>query len=133
MRISDWSSDVCSSDLAVVFVVLAIIDIPVIKDLAVTASIGVAVLVFTNLLLLPVLLSYFGVSASAAQRSLRDQQRQAGHRGVGRLWDVLAHFTERRWASVAIRSEKHTSELQSLMRISYAVFCLKKKKTKTDL
>src|SRR3546814_18181694 len=70
---------------AVGFVVLAIIDIPVIKDLAATASIGVAVLVFTNLLLLPVLLSYFGVSASAAQRSLRDQQRQAGHRGVGRL------------------------------------------------
>src|SRR3546814_7741165 len=84
--------------------------------------------------ILPVLLSYFGVSASAAQRSLRDQQRQAGHRGVGRLWDVLAHFTERRWASVAIavaillaiggyatsrhlqigdldpRSEEHTSE-----------------------
>src|SRR3546814_5232209 len=29
------------------------------------------------------------------------------------------------------RSEEHTSELQSLMRISYAVFCLKKKKTKT--
>src|SRR3546814_4755531 len=32
--------------------------------------------------------------------------------------------------SMAIRSEEHTSELQSLMRISYAVFCLKKKKTK---
>src|SRR3546814_1538981 len=31
----------------------------------------------------------------------------------------------------AIRSEEHTSELQSLMRISYAVFCLKKKKTQT--
>src|SRR3546814_2174192 len=30
----------------------------------------------------------------------------------------------------AVRSEEHTSELQSLMRISYAVFCLKKKKTK---
>src|SRR3546814_1299986 len=33
--------------------------------------------------------------------------------------------------SDAVRSEEHTSELQSLMRISYAVFCLKKKKTKT--
>src|SRR3546814_5285938 len=30
-----------------------------------------------------------------------------------------------------VRSEEHTSELQSLMRISYAVFCLKKKKSKT--
>src|SRR3546814_12693842 len=33
-----------------------------------------------------------------------------------------------RTATVAVRSEEHTSELQSLMRISYAVFCLKKKK-----
>src|SRR3546814_2620272 len=35
-------------------------------------------------------------------------------------------------ALAAARSEEHTSELQSLMRISYAVFCLKKKKTKTS-
>src|SRR3546814_7431042 len=32
------------------------------------------------------------------------------------------------WQGIASRSEEHTSELQSLMRISYAVFCLKKKK-----
>src|SRR3546814_1165980 len=37
--------------------------------------------------------------------------------------------TFRRAARQAARSEEHTSELQSLMRISYAVFCLKKKKT----
>src|SRR3546814_9848900 len=35
-------------------------------------------------------------------------------------------------AGIAIRSEEHTSELQSLMRISYAVFCLKKKKNKHE-
>src|SRR3546814_2032919 len=35
--------------------------------------------------------------------------------------------------STARRSEEHTSELQSLMRISYAVFCLKKKKTKKNI
>src|SRR3546814_2696057 len=35
------------------------------------------------------------------------------------------------WSPVEKRSEEHTSELQSLMRISYAVFCLKKKKRKT--
>src|SRR3546814_2494069 len=35
--------------------------------------------------------------------------------------------------SISTRSEEHTSELQSLMRISYAVFCLKKKKTKTTM
>src|SRR3546814_6795579 len=34
--------------------------------------------------------------------------------------------------TVLLRSEEHTSELQSLMRISYAVFCLKKKKTKNN-
>src|SRR3546814_6321399 len=34
--------------------------------------------------------------------------------------------------SCSLRSEEHTSELQSLMRISYAVFCLKKKKKKTN-
>src|SRR3546814_7301648 len=38
--------------------------------------------------------------------------------------------TSRRWARPGRRSEEHTSELQSLMRISYAVFCLKKKKHK---
>src|SRR3546814_2380993 len=43
---------------------------------------------------------------------------------------ALAADRERLWAqlSAASRSEEHTSELQSLMRISYAVFCLKKKK-----
>ncbi|HKY90880.1 MAG TPA: MMPL family transporter [Nevskiaceae bacterium] len=87
---------------AVGFVVLAIIDIPVIQDLAVAASLGVAVLVFTNLLLLPVLLSYVGVSGVAARRSLADEEREAGHRGVGRLWKVLDRFTERRWATGAI-------------------------------
>src|SRR4030095_9311600 len=55
---------------AVGFAVLMAIDIPVIRDLALAASIGVAVLIFTNLVLLPVLLSYTGVSASAATRSL---------------------------------------------------------------
>src|SRR3546814_3460086 len=43
---------------------------------------------------------------------------------VERLAD---HFTTLRTAETALRSEEHTSELQSLMRISYAVFCLKKK------
>jgi hypothetical protein len=47
---------------AVGFAVLMLIDIQVIQDLAVIASIGVAVLIFTNLILLPVLLSYIGVS-----------------------------------------------------------------------
>jgi predicted RND superfamily exporter protein len=83
---------------AVGFAVLMVIDIPVIQDLALTASIGVAVLIFTNLLLLPVLLSYVGVSPSAAARSVSAADGDAG----GRLWQVLARFTQRRWATGAI-------------------------------
>ncbi|RKT14171.1 hypothetical protein B0G69_7403 [Paraburkholderia sp. RAU2J] len=85
------------------FAVLMVIDIPVIKDLAFTASVGVGVLVFTNLLLLPVLLSYIGVSPSAARRSVRaEREENAGHNAVGSVWNVLDRFTERRWATAAI-------------------------------
>src|SRR3546814_10049786 len=41
-------------------------------------------------------------------------------------------WVQRHRATGSVRSEEHTSELQSLMRISYAVFCLKKKKKKTS-
>jgi uncharacterized protein len=83
---------------AVGFAVLMVIDIPVIKDLAMTASLGVAVLIFTNLLLLPVLLSYVGVSKAAARRCLREEATITQH-GV---WHLLERFTERRWAIGAI-------------------------------
>nr|WP_220459851.1 MMPL family transporter [Rugamonas fusca] len=83
---------------AVGFAVLMVIDIPVIKDLAMTASLGVAVLIFTNLLLLPVLLSYVGVSKAAARRCLREESHVT-ERGV---WHVLERFTERNWAIGAI-------------------------------
>src|SRR3546814_8873392 len=43
----------------------------------------------------------------------------------------IANFNHRMVQVAAMRSEEHTSELQSLMRISYAVFCLKKKKQNT--
>jgi predicted RND superfamily exporter protein len=84
------------------FAVLMTIDIPVIKELALTASIGVGVLVFTNLILLPVLLSYVGVSPSAARRSLREEDKEAHGRGFGAFWNFLDRFTERRWAVGAI-------------------------------
>ncbi len=87
---------------AVGFAVLMAIDIPVIRDLALTASIGVAVLIFTNLLLLPVLLSYTGVSASAAARSLREEKSERKGRGVGAVWTWLDRFTTRRYALTAI-------------------------------
>jgi hypothetical protein len=79
-----------------------VIDIPVIRDLALTASIGVAVLIFTNLLLLPVLLSYTGVSASAAQRSLRAEKEEHRGKGLGAAWAFLDRFTTRNWAIGAI-------------------------------
>ncbi len=87
---------------AVGFAVLMLIDIPVIQDLAITASIGVAVLIFTSLLLMPVALSYVGVGRKAAERALSIDARAAQHRGFGRLWDLLDRFTERKWASAAL-------------------------------
>lgn len=91
---------------AVGFAVLMLIDIPVIKDLALTASIGVAVLIATNLILLPVLLSYIGVSPAAAERSLRADRvaQEPGHeaRGFDRVYGWLGRFTERRWATTTV-------------------------------
>src|SRR3546814_10483842 len=46
------------------------------------------------------------------------------------LLAALAYFVRPIIGTAVFRSEEHTSELQSLMRISYAVFCLKKKKNK---
>lgn len=83
---------------AVGFAVLMVIDIPVIKELALTASIGVAVLIFTNLVLLPVLLSFTGVSLKAAERSVREESEESTGKGLGVIWAFLDHFTERRWA-----------------------------------
>ena len=91
---------------AVGFAVLMMIDIPVIKDLALTASIGVAVLIFTNLILLPVLLSYIGVSAKAAKRSMRAEQAELADEksGIHRVYEWLDRFTERRWALATVAS-----------------------------
>jgi predicted RND superfamily exporter protein len=83
---------------AVGFAVLLVIDIQAIRELAVAASIGVAVLIFTNLILLPILLSYTGVSARAAERSLR---AEAGEQKQP-LWRWLDRFTQRRWALGAV-------------------------------
>jgi predicted RND superfamily exporter protein len=87
---------------AVGFSVLTVIDIPVIRELALSASLGVGVLVFTNLILLPVLLSYWGVSQRAALRSLRQEEAEHKGRGFGHLWAFIDKFTERRWATGAV-------------------------------
>ncbi|MBD8495094.1 MMPL family transporter [Pseudomonas syringae] len=87
---------------AVGFAVLMIIKIPVIQDLAVIASLGVAVLIFTNLILLPVLLSYIGVSPVAARRSLRAEEAEASGAAKPALWRFLDLFTQRRWAALCV-------------------------------
>src|SRR3546814_7096754 len=111
MRISDWSSDVCSSDLHPVVSALRH-DLP--------ARLAREDLLLRARLRLP----------ADPDRHL-DAYRSAVHRPA-RLADAArrqappALFDRARTAHG--RSEEHTSELQSLMRISYAVFCLKKKK-----
>ncbi|GJH29386.1 RND family transporter [Caballeronia novacaledonica] len=93
---------------AVGFAVLMLIRIPVIQSLALIASVGVAVLIFTNLVLLPILLSYTGVSKRAALRTLRAEQiaAEAEVKGTGArkhpLWSFLDLFTQRKFAAFAI-------------------------------
>jgi uncharacterized protein len=85
------------------FAVLAIIDIPVIRDLAITTSIGVSVLVFTKLVLIPVTLSYIGVSPAAAKRALaEDRETAQGGNLLARLWQGLDRLTERKGSITAI-------------------------------
>ncbi|EWC42614.1 MMPL family transporter [Pseudomonas stutzeri] len=89
---------------AVGFAVLMVIDIQVIQDLAITASIGVAVLIFTNLVLLPILLSYTGVSPVAARRSLKAERMETNdplHRKHP-FWAFLDLFTRMPWAGAAV-------------------------------
>src|SRR3546814_6591888 len=112
MRISDWSSDVCSSDLQS-------------RCLAATGfRVHVAQVVRGH-----------GVAEQQVHRTAdqEDDDPYPVHRipySAGDVpgWDLLRPVPYRR--SAPARSEEHTSELQSLMRISYAVFCLKKKKKK---
>ena len=89
---------------AVGFAVLMIIDIPVIQDLAITASMGVAVLIFTNLVLLPIVLSFTGVSPKAARRSLKAELAELGDTAHKKhpFWAFLDLFTRRKYAALAI-------------------------------
>src|SRR3546814_8342266 len=117
MRISDWSSDVCSSDLQVSPVSLRM-------QGEQTAS--------------ALWLSNTGKSALHAQVRIFHWTQAGGNDKLTPTTDLVAsppmvsiEPSKRqlvRIIRVNDRSEEHTSELQSLMRISYAVFCLKKKK-----
>src|SRR3546814_7008255 len=117
MRISDWSSDVCSSDL--------LVERGLVYQYRHRAQgccrdgtyIG-------NLLFVLQFAEMQGRSRRPAEN-----RTHAVHQ-LDRLQIGRGARHHRRQHQP--RSEEHTSELQSLMRISYAVFCLKKKKTKTN-
>ena len=81
---------------AVGFITLLIIDIGVIRELAIGASIGVAVIVFTNLILLPVAISYAGISKRAINRSKQDAVSEHP------FWRLLSNFASAKVAPVSI-------------------------------
>src|SRR3546814_6263350 len=133
MRISDWSSDVCSSDLGIGYLEIAK-DHPAIKravdpsrfDLQTVGEGQIGDLIGDEAL-----------SRSCVERrnSQQDQQYKAQNDPAADLQGspsragphcVLRSFRGH-FGFRGVRSEEHTSELQSLMRISYAVFCLKNK------
>src|SRR3546814_3037288 len=126
MRISYWSSDGCSSDLPDTDqLTLGNLGIRCFNSLAACLKLALsgyyqaATLHIRDLLEVAFLLDHFSTNPALVTewRTLPERDR------------------ERKFSALAIRqaldrSEEHTSELQSLMRISYAVFCLKKKKNK---
>ncbi|NBB12952.1 RND family transporter [Pseudomonas sp. SLFW] len=81
---------------AVGFITLLIIDIGVIRELAIGASIGVAVIVFTNLILLPVAISYAGISKKAVVRSKQHAVREHP------FWRLLSNFAAPKVAKVSV-------------------------------
>src|SRR3546814_3457863 len=115
MRISDWSSDVCSSDLVSYYAASG-------DYKTLTAGTGVE----NNSGGLSITFT-----ASTAARS--GVTRISGNLGDGNP-PVAESITpyENAGSAAQLRSEEHTSELQSLMRTSYAVFCLKKKQKKIE-
>ncbi len=83
---------------AFAFAVMLLIDIPAIRDLAITTSIGVVILIFTKLILIPVALSYIGVGEKAAKRSL-ETGSATGEKGLlGVVWSMIGNCSERRYA-----------------------------------
>ncbi len=78
------------------FFTLMVIEIPVIQELALTASLGVAVLIMTNLILLPVLMSYTGVT----KKSVQHMEKRKGN--PSKVWEWFSGFTEMKRARVTL-------------------------------
>ncbi|MGV8842390.1 MAG: efflux RND transporter permease subunit [Pseudomonas sp.] len=81
---------------AVGFVTLLLIDIGVIRELAIGASMGVAVIILTNLILLPVMISYIGISKKAVRISREDAERDHP------FWRLLSNFANPRVAPISL-------------------------------
>src|SRR3546814_5712026 len=117
MRISDWSSDVCSSDLSDDLAALSYRIIGVSGGIYAAQSIAFEV---------PERGSRIIEGWNKVQNRLSGMADEEIQQRAARAIAGLPAFLER----MSARSEEHTSELQSLMRNSYAVLCLKKKKNK---
>src|SRR3546814_2628956 len=104
MRISDWSSDVCSSDLS--------------GYLPALVRNGFRGKIYCT----PATFELCGLLLPDSGHLQEEEARYAQRKGYSRHAIPKPLYTQE-----DARSEEHTSELQSLMRISYAVFCLKKK------
>src|SRR3546814_9526027 len=122
MRISDWSSDVCSSDLGI-------------AEIAAEKRARRPRACPEIALKCPV--RFFHAAQDATFHLANSQNRNKTSATRQSLSSPAMNHVEylRRRILQDVsseRSEEHTSELQSLMRISYAVFCLKKKKQKTE-
>src|SRR3546814_5847282 len=162
MRISDWSSDVCSSDLDEDGVVA---NVAAAKDFlgGLNATINCAGILGAGRVLgreapMPLknfsatvmvnLVGSFNVAKAAAAQMQHNETGEDGERGAivntasvaayeGQIGQAAYSASKGGVVGMTLpmarelaRSEEHTSELQSLMRISYAVFCLKKKTNK---
>src|SRR3546814_3616321 len=131
MRISDWSSDVCSSDLGPDRMPLLAEEVP--EDGRASSRLEIR---DADRLEAPVDLLVARAGLADARKIALDVGHHRGDAVSGEPLrqdlkrDGLAGACGAGDQPVAIRSEEHTSELQSLMRISYAVFCLQKKKIK---
>src|SRR3546814_4937502 len=115
LLVSDWSSDVCASDLSDDIIVTAEHRSSSVQDTPIAVSAFEAQKLSNQ-----GIVSVEGLSQVAPSLQIYSEQVNNEEyiiRGIGK-------------ANEDLRSEEHTSELQSLMRISYAVFCLKKKNKK---
>src|SRR3546814_2589413 len=118
MRISDWSSDVCSSDL-----------IACRHSMLIAASEQCSTCGGTNAGRVETIIAQARIGQTLEIGGGDWPAKNAGGGKTG----IIGHDEEDIGRALWCRSEEHTSELQSLMRISYAVFCLKKKKKEQSL